>query len=103
QRCFRAEAKRISMESAPSRHRGQQILRAFFIPNEIVVHHEDGIAPASTPQLVQFRQYLRDSLGARSPAVDCDDVAELAVKRAATRVLYGHRAVSVHEGKVRER
>ena len=96
QRGFGDKAEGTTMRLAPLRHRGQQLLGAALVADEVVVHHKDRIAPACLLQLVQLGQHLRDRLGARLAAIDLDDVAELAVKRAPARVLHGHGAVALH-------
>ena len=55
-----------------------------------------GLAPAGVVELVELRQHLERLLGARTAAVDFDDVAELAVEGAAARALHGHGAVAAH-------
>ena len=74
----------------PFDQRVQQRFRPHFVADEIIVHDEHHVFPAAQPQRVQLGDQLRRRFGARRAAVHHDDVAKLAVKRAAARKLHGH-------------
>ena len=72
----------------------QQRLGFLLVADEVVVDDED-VAQPEPMDLAHLRHHLLDRLGARAPAVHDDDVAELAVERAAARELDGHGAVLI--------
>jgi hypothetical protein len=61
--------------------------------DEVVVDEKYWAAPAIRIELLELGNYQVRGLGARNPSLDLDDVAELALERAAARVLHGHGAV----------
>ena len=96
ERGFGGEVEWMAVRVAPLRNRRQQDFGARLVANEIVVDDEHSIAPARRVQLVELGQHLRDGFRARTASIDFDDVAELAVERAAARVLHRHGAVALH-------
>src|ERR1700687_1179827 len=81
----------------------QQSSDILLIADEIIVDDENRSAPAKILQYVELRQHLVVALCAWHTAVDFDDVAKLALKGTAARVLYGHRAVVLHIREVKVR
>src|SRR5215211_7748317 len=78
-----------------SERHGHEALDVALVADEVVVHDEDEPAPARRAQRVQLGQHLLVRLRARHAAVYFDDVAELALERAAARILDAHRAVAL--------
>ena len=66
------------------------------IPDEVVIYDEHVAAPAQLPQAIQLGDELSRRFSAHLAAIDRDDVAEIALKRAAARKLHGHGGVFVH-------
>src|ERR1700674_3135497 len=75
------------------RHQPPDIL---FVANEVVVHDEDGAAPAQTQEGIKLGEYLLIALGSWYAPVDFDDVAEFAIEWTTARVLDRHRAIALH-------
>src|ERR1700686_1963042 len=75
------------------------------IANEVVVDDEYGAPPAQVVQSIHFGEHLLIALGSRDAAVDFNDIAELAAKRATARVLDRHRTVTfeIRQVKVSQR
>ena len=73
-----------------------QFERALMVPDEVVVDDEDKAAPAELEHSVELRNQLIRRLGSGPPAIDRDDVAELALKWTASRELHCHGDVLVH-------
>src|SRR4030081_3832123 len=74
----------------------QEFPYILFISDEIVIDNENGAAPAKSQQRVKLAQNLLIALGAGYAAVDFNDVANLAVERAAARILNRHCTVAFH-------
>ena len=102
---FGVEAERAAVPHVPFRHDRQQLLHLALVADEIVVHDENRAAPLARIELLELGHHLRGRLGARLAAIDLDDVAELAVERAAARILDGHGAVvlGIDQVEVRQR
>src|ERR1043166_4646374 len=91
---LRDEGERATVRFRPFDEFGEESFDVAFVADEVVVNDEDEAAPAYRAQRVQFREHLLVRLRARHAPVDFDDVAELAVERAAARILHAHRAVA---------
>jgi len=63
-------------------------LIAFFVADQIVVDKIDVTAIAKIVQRLQFGEHLRMGLSPRRPAIELNDVTELAGKRTAARELH---------------
>ena len=72
----------------------QQRLGLLPVPDEVVVHDKRGVE-ARASHVFQFRHQLFRLLDARPAAVNHDDVAELALEWAATRVLQSPGRISI--------
>jgi hypothetical protein len=77
----------------PDRDSPRQLQGCRSVTDEIVVYDEYLVCPAQATQDFEFLDQLRGSLRSRLAAVDGDDVAELALERAAARELHRHRKV----------
>src|SRR3984893_17073820 len=73
----------------------QEGLDRFLVADEIVVDKIDMTAVAELIKGIELGQHLLGGLGARHPAVELDDVAELAGERAAARKLHADMQVLV--------
>ena len=73
----------------------QQQLGVALVADEVVIHQEDGPAPAQVIEGLQFGHQLVGGFGAGLAPVEHDDVAELALERAAARELHAHRVVGI--------
>ena len=82
------------MGFAPDGDRPQQLFGELLVADEVVIDEED-LRRAQTMAFFDFGHDLRNALHPRAPAVDDDDVAELAVERAAARELDRHRVVLI--------
>jgi hypothetical protein len=67
---------------------------AFFLVADEVVIDDEGRMKSSLPEIVEFTDQLFRLLHPRLAAVDDDDVAKLALERAAPRILQGRRGVA---------
>ena len=88
------QAERIVVLLHPGNELFQQRLGLLLVADEVVVHDERRVKTGPT-HVVQFGHQLLGLLHARTPAVDHDDVAELALERAAARVLQRPRRVPI--------
>ena len=68
----------------------QQRLGLLLVADEVVVDDEDHVLPSAQAEFFQLGDQLGGRLGARHAAVHDDDVAELAIERAAPRELDRH-------------
>src|SRR6266516_1715910 len=84
--CSGAHRDLHSFPTRRSSDLAQQLLRLLLVPDEVVVDDHRG-EEARLAYLVELGDHLRGLLGARHAAVDHDDVAELALERAAAREL----------------
>ena len=89
------EGEGIAPLDLPFLDRRQQQFGVAFVADEVVVHQEDGAAPAQVVEPLQLGHQLFRTLGAGLTPVQHDDVAELALERAAPRELHAHRVVGV--------
>ncbi len=102
QRDLGVEVDRVALFAAPARDLAQQILGEFLVADEIVVDDED-LLGAEPVALLDLGHHLVHLLGARAPAVDDDDVAELALERTAARELDRHGVIAVDVQQVEAR
>src|SRR6516165_1513732 len=72
----------------PILQHGQKSLDSFFVADQIVVDEIDVAAITKVVERIELREHLRMRLGSRRPAIQFDDVAELAGERAAARELH---------------
>ena len=63
------------------------------VADEVVVDEEEAAPVAGGAERVELLEHLRGRLRTWLAAEDLDDVAELALERAAARVLHAHRCV----------
>ena len=94
-RGFGVEGERVMVLDLPLAKLAAQGKRLVHVADEVVIDDEDFVAPAELAQGVELGDDLRGRLGARLAAVDGDDVAELALERAAARELHRHGGVLV--------
>jgi len=74
---------------------GQEfVFQERLVADEVVVHEEDIIAPAAGVEAIQFGDDLLRGLSPHAVTERGDDVAEIAVERAAARALDAHTGVS---------
>ncbi len=97
------ELERIIVLFEPLLEVGQERLHGLLVADQIVVDEIDMPAIAELIQPVEFRQHLRRRLGARHPAVQFDDVAELAGERTAARELHADIEIAVEFQQVEAR
>src|SRR5262247_1909238 len=81
----------------------EQSLDVALVADKVIVNDENSPAPADPQERVQLGHHLLIALRARDAAIDLYDVAELALKGAAARVLDRHRAVASDVGEVEVR
>ena len=91
---LRHELDRVPAGLLPGDERREQRLGLLLVADEVVVHHED-VPDAEGVDRLDLGQHLRHGFRPRPAPVHDDDVAELAVERAAARELDGHAAVPV--------
>src|SRR5262245_64556543 len=72
----------------------EQAFDVALVADKVIINDEYHPAPANPQERIQFGHYLLITLRARNAAIDLDDVAELALKRTAARVLDRHRAIA---------
>lgn len=84
------EFEGIAMPGLPVDESGQELFHRDDVADEIVVHDENRAAPAGVVQAAQLPQHLVGGFDPGAAAVEDHDVAELAIERAAARVLHGH-------------
>ena len=77
------EAEGIAALFLPLANFGQQQFRVALVADEVVVDQEDRTAPTQVVEVLQLSNELIGGFGAGFAAVENDDVAELAVERAA--------------------
>src|SRR6185436_11637336 len=87
----------------PRGERGEELLESLLVADEIVVDEVDVATVADPVELLELGERLRGSLGAGNAAVELDDVAELAVERAAARKLHADVEILVELEKVEAR
>ena len=80
-----------------------ELKRVLSIADEVVIHDEYFAAPAEFAQAVQLGDELSRRFGAQLAAIDRDDVAEVALERAAARKLHWHGGVFVHAQQIEPR
>jgi len=84
---------------SPSDECGQKVpLELPAVADEVVVHEEDPAAPPGVVERVEFGEHLGGRLETGTVAEEGRDVAELAVERAAPRVLDARRGVPPQVG-----
>jgi hypothetical protein len=76
----------------------QQFLDVALVAYKVIVDDENHPTPAQAEKRIQLGQHLLVALRAWDTAIDLDDVAELALKGTAARVLDRHRAVASEVG-----
>src|SRR5262245_18068222 len=81
----------------------EQSLDVALVADKVIVNDENRPATADPQERVQFGQHLLIALRAWDEAIDLDDVAKLALKGTAARVLDGHRAVASEVGEMEVR
>src|SRR5262249_21220727 len=91
---FGNERERAPVTLRPVGQGREQSLDVALVANKVIVNDENRPAPADPQQRVQLGQRLLIALRAGDAAIDLDDVAELALKGTAARVLDRHRAVA---------
>jgi len=102
QRDLCVEVHRVAPLAAPARDRAQQILGELLVADEVVVDDED-LLGAEPVALLDLGHHLVHLLGARAPAVDDDDVAELALEGTAARELDRHGVIAIDVQQVEAR
>ena len=68
----------------------QQRFGLALVADEVVIDDEHHVLPSAQAQLLEFGDQLSGRFGARDAAIHDDDIAELAIERAAPRELYRH-------------
>src|SRR5215813_12287268 len=81
----------------------EQPLDVALVADKVIVNDENQSAPSDPQERVQLGQHLLIALRAWDAAIDLDDVAELALKGTAARVLDRHRAVASEVGEMEVR
>ena len=89
------EAEGVAVLDLPLAQGWEQQLHVALVADEVVVHQEHRAAPAQVVEPLQLGDQLLGGLGARLAPVEHDDVAELAVERAASGELHRHLRVGV--------
>jgi hypothetical protein len=93
-RRFGRELERIAPAPLPLRQRRQEPLQRLLVADHVIVDERDVAAVAGEIERVQLLQHLLIGLGARNAAVELDDVAELAIERAAARELHANMEIN---------
>ena len=94
QRRFRSEAELVVVFALVGSYGAEELPRQRLVADEVVVDEED-VAHAALAQHVELAADLRRRLRARLAAEHDDDVAELALERAAARELQADHGVAV--------
>ena len=88
-RRFGREDEGVIVLLLPGDELGQERLYGLLVADEIVVDEIEVSAISAAIERIQFAKHLRRRLHARHAAIELDDVAELAVERAAAGELDG--------------
>src|SRR6516225_813092 len=102
-RGLRREFERIASFLLPLLQRRKKPFERLLVADEIIVNEVDVAAVAETKQRVELGQHLLIGLSAGNAPVQLDDVAELAIERAAARELNADISVVVRLEKLKER
>src|SRR5215510_14920006 len=81
----------------------KQSLDVALVADKVIINDENQPAPSDPQERVQLGQHLLIALRAWDAAIDLYDVAELALKGTAARVLDRHRAVESEVGEMEVR
>ena len=92
---FRREAEGIAPLDLPLLQGRQQQFGVALVADEVVIHQEDRAPPAQVVEVLELGDQLLRRLGPGLAAVENDDVAELALERAAPGELHAHGVVGV--------